>query len=216
MKNNNNTENSYSRILIDSVHTPENGLAAINSKPSPNQRADMTVWLDTRLSIDSGTPVGTLDNSFDSLIPLWRWFYSAARFQTIAPKMLEGMRSTLKLCGRSDELSPVTSLLFTQETKLITFAIGHYVGQCFTVNSPLITWGTHTDRSGVPNVLKVFPVLKGFVIPPDSEDCGKVFAPFNTVTHTAERLLCGKYKVSDLYDVCMKWAQYIPQKEAEL
>ena len=206
--------NSYSRTLLDSIYDAENGLAAAQNNLTADKCAKMVMWLDTRLNEDLGTPIGTLDHSFESLVPLWQWFYSAARFQTIAPKILEGMRSTLKMCGHSDELSPSSSLLFSQETRLITFAIGHYVGLCFTEASPLITWGTHADRSGAPNVLKVRPALKGFVIPQDSEDFKKPFLPFDMVTKTAERLLSGEYRVNDLYDVCMRWSKYIPQKEA--
>jgi len=203
-------DHSYTRELLDSVYSESDGLKAALDTNTDERVMRITSWLDTRMNLDLDTPVGTLDYTFDSLLPLWRWFYPAARFQTIAPKVLEGMSSTLKLCGRSDsdKLSPSISLLFTQETRMITFAIGHYVGKCFTDRSSAIKWGTHTVKG---NTLKIKPVLKGFVIPEDSEDYGRIFAPFDEVTHTAELMLCGKYTVSGLYDLCMRWSGYIPE-----
>ena len=205
-----NKTDSYTKELLASVYDPENGLKSAIDCMTEDKCARMTVWLDSRMNLDIGTPVGTLDYSFESLTPLWQWFYGAARFQTISPKIIDGMRNTLKFCGKSVELSPVQTLLFTAETRMITFAIGHYVGKCFTDRSPLIKWGTYADPNKPTNIR---PILKGFAVPEESEDFTKPFAPFDAVTSAAETLLRGEYTVNGLQDVCMKWAAYIPQEE---
>ncbi len=139
-----------------------------------------------------------IDCSPESLLLLWKWFRKRAKTETVIisegeksqPAYANGM-----LCNKHQ---------LTLETEYIIRDIGMYLGETFRKNHPQIYWTYYTKpkRSFFVN----HPLLKGFVdmttgVPFDAE-----FEPIHMAGIQARKILNGKSKDADLFDIYAIWA----------
>jgi len=167
---------------------------------------------------DAGISVEKLDDSLDSLLPLWRWFLRRAR---VVRKKLPRPYERVSVISRETEGKAVKKVLkyeeyFDVKTEMMIRDIGMYVGRMFIRSFPgKVRWNVVRKPKNYIHVNE--PLLQGFVRPRSLADGRELtppfhpdFEPIHMVGVQAAALFDKKAKADDLYKICRKWADWIP------
>lgn len=164
---------------------------------------------------DAGIAIGSLNYSFESLLPLWQWFLSRARIlvkRNLPPYEYATKHGPENEC-KGERVSNKFSMRFDIKTEMMIRDIGMYVGMVFTKVYPeQIIWECQRERDVHANL----PVLAGFEQKMDASGAPlkKAFHPkFEPIWMTgvqAAKLFEDNAKPDDLYNMCMQWLKRIP------
>lgn len=157
--------------------------------------------------------IATLDFSMESLIVIWRWFLRVAELQRTPKAVLKNIRKELKANGEPKEF--IEDMVRAHGTELSAFSryvirdIGMYVGKMFVTNFQTLRWDYHTDtkKDSFANMPQVFGFVDFAYDPPFEEQ----FEPIHYTEMQASNLFDNSQTENDLYNMCMRWAKWIPK-----
>lgn len=152
-----------------------------------------------------------LDYSFDSLISLWSWFLKSAQVETIPNEMKNEIREHLSnhhIKHIEYVISEESQQLSLQSQYMIR-DISMYVGEIFTNFSSKIKWAYHTnvEQDSFANI----PLLDGFEDNNFSPPFHMQFEPTHMLSVVAANLFDNTHSPKDLYNLCIKWCNFIPK-----
>ena len=159
-----------------------------------------------RCSNDLKVSIDELNYTADSLILVWRWFLQIARMEKTPKEELEKMKEGAKVFGDSF----VNREQFTVATKFIMRDIGMYVGQCYVLNYPNLYWHFKTKPKNSVTVNQ--PLVAGFRAKYMDKEGAVFFQPIHMVEVRAANFYDKTQKETDLYNIFMKWVEYVPQE----
>lgn len=169
-----------------------------------------------RQTVSSQLPINieSLDFSFQSLVPLWRWFLSVAEVTTWENPILDEIRNNSSLSD--DKRRFFLDVHSSNNRHLSTFTeyvirdIGMYVGKVFTIAYPNhITWSfihkpknhIHVNQPGLIGFLLTKEDFLNHV--PAAPDY--LFEPIHMTQVQAQKLTRNASSEMDLYNICMIW-----------
>lgn len=158
-----------------------------------------------------------IDFTFDSLIVIWKWFLEHARVMhcrqsfSLAGLLQNNVNKDIAL-----EILQDNKTVFTTETEYLIRDIGMYVGKTFTQAYPeKIRWAYRRTAKRYLHVNE--PLLQGFIQTRKSTDNSLLDKPFEPdfepiwmVGVQAANIFDNTQQPEDLYNVCVKWSQWIP------
>lgn len=167
---------------------------------------------------DAGVAIDSLDYSFESLLPVWKWFLARARIlvkRNLPPYEYAWRHKP----GNADEkVSNKYSMRFDVKTEMMIRDVGMYVGMVFTRAFPgTIAWECQSLKDMSVNL----PVLTGFeqktnhLGMPLEKAFRPCFEPIHMVGVQAAGLFHDEGKPEDLYNVCSLWKQWVPNTVKE-
>jgi len=176
-----------------------------------DERAD---YLREKISSSLNISEEQLDYSLDSFKPIWKWFLQVAEISKTPPKILKQLEKSLSGQPRSfiSHMLNQSSKELSVFTEYVLRDIGMYIGKTFILNFSSLKWTIkHAPKSYVHvNV----PLIVGFV--DDNEEYPKPFYPdmdpIDIARTPAMNLFDNTQSEADLYNLCMKWVQWIPDK----
>lgn len=148
-----------------------------------------------------------LDMTFESMIPLWRWFLKCAEIENTPRRKLNELKRLLKNNPMKDIILEDEKTQFSLQTEYILRDIGMYVGQALVTASNTLYWDYHTDieQDSFANI----PLVSGFfefeVEPPFPIQ----FEPVHMVGVAAANLFDGTQKETDIFDLCNLWMDHV-------
>ena len=160
-----------------------------------------------RVSFDLKIDISMLDFSPKSLNIIWEWYLKTAIIEKVDAQEIERLRKSnlYQLIGESSinyEKLSLNSLLIQRD-------IGMYLAKVFLTECENLSW-TYTHDLPSKKIKDIFnnkPQLTGFVY--HGEEV--LFEPIHMVGVQAAKLLDKTHKVSDLYDLYLKWCKFYPQ-----
>ena len=158
-----------------------------------------------RCSRDLKISFEELNYSADSLMPVWRWFLQVARIEKTPQEELEKMEEASKVFGDSF----INWEQFTISTRFIMRDIGMYVGQCYVLKYPQLHWHYYTKPKN--DIMVKQPLIAGFRARDKEKESDVFFQPIHMVEVQAAKLFSKAQKETDLYDIFIKWMEYIPR-----
>jgi len=156
-----------------------------------------------------------LDFSLDSLKPIWMWFLQVAEVSKTPKDVLKKYKKSMIGQPKSYVDHMINNHLneeLSVFTEYVLRDIGMYIGKLFIDNYPCLKWTIkYTPKSYVyVNV----PLIVGFI--DDDESYPKPFHPdmdpIFVARAPAMKLFEKTQKDDDLYERCMKWAQWVPSE----
>lgn len=171
-------------------------------------------YLRQLIAEDDRIPVGKLDYSMKSLLPVWRWFLRRAR---VVRKKLPRPYEKVTVISRETGGKPVKKVLkydefFDVKTEMMIRDIGMYVGKMFILNYPgRIRWNLVRKPKNYIHVNE--PLLQGFEKRCEGAKNNPFYPDFEPIhmTHVqAASLFDGKANADDLYNLCRMWSEWIP------
>ena len=151
-----------------------------------------------------------LDYSDTSLIAIWKWFIKHAKTETTPTKRMCEIRRQVQFQYPSDMFNAVMrmeSRQFTLETEYILRDVAMYFGEYWVQKHPSLHWGIINTDPELTNFN--MPCVKGFVDysfdPPYVAD----FEPIHMVHVCASKLLEGRAKPDDLYNLYITWKRMV-------
>jgi len=166
---------------------------------------------------DAAVTITSLDYSFESLRPLWKWFLSRARIlvKRNLPPYEYATKYGTENEYKGEKVSNKFSMRFDIKTEMMIRDIGMYVGMVFTKTYPVqIVWICQREKDVHANL----PVLAGFEQKIDTSGAPlkKAFHPkFEPIWMTgvqAAKMFEDNAKPDDLYNMCMLWSQWISNR----
>ena len=142
-----------------------------------------------------GIPVEKMDCSPESLILLWKWFRRRAKTERV-PGAVKKERETGV---------PQVRRQLTLETEYILRDVGMYFGEVFRRNHPGIYWSYYTKPK--QDFFVNHPLLKGFVDRSFDKPFDACVEPIHYAGVQASKLLNGKSRDEDLYQIYCFWAE---------
>lgn len=142
-----------------------------------------------------GIPVEKMDCSPESLILLWKWFRRRAKTERV-PGAVKKERETGV---------PQVRRQLTLETEYILRDVGMYFGEVFRRNHPGIYWSYYTKPKR--DFFVNHPLLKGFVDRSFDKPFDACVEPIHYAGVQASKLLNGKSRDEDLYQIYCFWAE---------
>lgn len=167
-------------------------------------------YLRKRCADDLNISIEKLDFSPESLILVWRWFLKTARIEKTPKEALERMKEGAKLFGESF----INREQFTVVTQFIMRDIGMYLGQAYALNYPQLYWHYYTKPKNEVNAKQ--PVIAGFYFKDSFTEGDATINPVAFAEGAAGSIFDGIQKETDLYDLFMKWTQWIPDSSQPL
>lgn len=170
-------------------------------------------YIKQKVSEGLNMPIGSLDFSIESLIFIWRWFLKIAELKRIPKTVLNDIRKELKANGEPKEF--IEDMVREHSVELSAFSryvirdIGMYVGKMFVTNFRTLRWDYHTDtkKDSFANMPQIFGFVDTTYNPPFEEQ----FEPIHYTEMQASNLFDNSQNESDLYNICMRWVQWIPK-----
>ena len=170
-------------------------------------------YLRKKVSEGLNIPMESLDFSMESLIPIWRWFLENAELQKTPKSVLRDLRKELRANGEPEEF--IEDIIRENSAELSIFSryviidIGMYVGKMFVTNFQTLRWDYHTDihRDSFFNRPQIFGFVD-FNYDPPFEDR---FDPIHFAEMLGGKLVNNTQDENDLYNICMRWLQWIPK-----
>lgn len=143
-------------------------------------------------------PVERLDFSPESLLLIWKWFRKKAKTEPVTLTEEEKNHSAFNNGMFKNDRQ------LTLETEYIIRDIGMYLAETFRKNHPQIYWTYYTKpkRSFFVN----HPLLKGFVDMTTGVPFNAEFEPIHMAGIQARKILSGKSKDTDLFDIYTIWS----------
>ena len=175
-------------------------------------------YLRKLIAKDAGIALDSLDYSFESLLPVWKWFLARARI--LVRRNLPPYEYAARLCPgnghKGERVSNKFSMHFDVKTEMMIRDIGMYVGAVFTKAYPeRIRWECQRMRDVSANL----PVLAGFEQRIDHSGAPlkrvyrSSFEPIGMTCVQAARLFHDEAGEHDLYNICTQWTQWISDAE---
>jgi len=164
-------------------------------------------YLRNRCAKDLSISVKELDFSPDSLKPLWVWFLKIAKVEKMPDELLAkrqehfGHLKVSAIFENDNQLSVVTQFIIRD--------IGMYLGKVFTDNYNSITWNYLAKPKRDIHVNK--PQLFGFVDTNYTPPFELTFEPIHKTNVQAGKLISNTQKETDLYDIVMRFVDYVPK-----
>lgn len=163
-------------------------------------------YLRNRCAHDLKISVDKLDYSPESLILIWKWFLKTARTEKTPKEQLEKMKEGAKIFGESY----INREQLTVTTHFIVRDIAMYVGQCYILNYPNLCWSYKSSK--IKNdVTGNQPMIMGFHMTFNGKEGDVSFFPIHMVGVQAGNIIRHSQNDTDLYNVFVKWMQYIPK-----
>lgn len=158
-------------------------------------------------------PIELLDYSLESLIFIWRWFLKIVELQKTPKTVLNEIRRELKANGEPKEF--IEDMVREHSVELSIFSryvirdIGMYVGKMFVTNFQTLRWDYHTDtkKDSFANIPQIFGFVDTSYTPPFEEQ----FEPIHYSEMQASNLFDNSQDENDLYNICMRWVQWVPK-----
>lgn len=175
-----------------------------------DERSD---YIRQKVSEGLNIPIGALDFSMETLIVIWRWFLRVAELKRTPKAVLNAIRKELKANGEPKEF--VEDMIRAHNIELSVFSryvirdIGMYVGKMFVTNFQTLRWDYHTDpkKDSFANMPQIFGFVDFAYNPPFEEQ----FEPIHYTEMQASNLFDNTQNENDLYNMCMRWVQWIPK-----
>ena len=194
-------------ILIPPLNKPFNSL-------SLDEAETFFKWfqshIPTRIEYLAQQSGCTLDYSFESLVPLWKWFLNNAQVEPVTNATKEEMRRHLynHLKQHIEYVISEEDEQFSLQTLYIIRDVSMYVGEIFVKYSNKIKWSFHTnpEQDSFANI----PLLDGFEDANFSPPFHMQFEPTHMIEVVAANLFDNTHKPDDLYKLCVQWCNYIP------
>ena len=167
-------------------------------------------YIRQKVSEGLNMPIGSLDFSMESLIFIWRWFLKVAELKSTPKAVLRDIRKELKANGEFiDDMVRAHSIELSAFSRYVIRDIGMYVGKMFVTNFQALRWGYHTDtkKDSFANTPQIFGFGDLNYDPPFEEQ----FEPIHYTEMLASNLFDNSQNENDLYNMCMRWAQWIPK-----
>lgn len=170
-------------------------------------------YIRQKVSEGLNIPIGSLDFSIESLIFIWRWFLKIAELKRTPKAVLNDIRKELKANGEPKEF--IEDMVREHSIELNVFSryvirdIGMYVGKMFVTNFQTLRWDYHTDtkKDSFANMPQIFGFVDLNYNPPFEEQ----FEPIHYTEMQASNLFDNSQNENDLYNMCMRWVQWIPK-----
>jgi len=167
---------------------------------------ERTEYLRSQCAKDLAISINEVDFSPKSLKLIWRWFLKLARIEKTTKDEIEQMRKTFSRFGESfinkERLSVITEYIIRD--------IGMYLGELYVRNYPSIRWSFYTKPKRDFFVNR--PLLIGFIDNNYNPPFKATFEPIHMAGVQAANLLDKTQKETDLYNIFMKWVEYVPQE----
>ena len=165
-----------------------------------------TTYLCQRVSEDLKVDISLLDFSPNSLNIIWEWYLKTAIIEKENIQEIEKYKKSdlYNLVGESSVSYEKLSL----NSLIIQRDIGMYLAKVFLAECQSLSW-TYIHESHSKKVKDIFnnrPQLTGFLY--NGEEV--MFEPIHMVGVQGENLLDNTCKVSDLYDLYLKWSKFFP------
>ena len=165
-----------------------------------------TAYLCQKVTRDLYIDISVLDFSPESLNIIWEWYLKTAIIEKENAREIERQKNSdlYKLVGESSvnyEKLSLNSLIIQRD-------IGMYLAKVFLAECPSLSW-TYIHEQPSKKVKDIFnnrPQLTGFLY--DGESV--MFEPIHMVGVQGANLLDNTHKVSDLYDLYLKWSEFFP------
>lgn len=146
-----------------------------------------------------GVPAEKLDCSPESLLLLWKCFRCRAKTERLPRK------ERLERRNRSPRELWQDQRQLTVETEHILRDIGMYLGETFCRNHDSIYWTYYTQPNR--DFFVNHPLLKGFVDRSFEKPFAASFEPVHMAHVQAAKILTGKSRDEDLYNLYLWWAE---------
>ena len=177
-----------------------------------DERAD---YLRMKVAEDFNIPIDELNFSVASLKTIWKWFLGIAEI-----KKTHRYNWNQPIGSFSVKVKPFIKYVMCEPQKeLSVFSyfvlrdIGMYVGKVFKSNYPILEWTFKTKPKNYISVNE--PLLVGFV--DDNPLYPKPFypdlEPISFVEGCALNLLDRTHHEDDLYELCLRWIEWIPREK---
>ena len=171
-------------------------------------------YIRQKVSNGLGISVDELNFSMESLIPIWKWFLQIAELSKTPKDVLKKIRRELKANKEPDEF--IEGMIREHRIELSVFSryvirdIGMYVGKMFVTNFPTLRWDYHinTKQDSFANMPQVFGFVDTAYTPPFETQ----FEPIHFTEMQASNLFDGTQNQKDLYNICQRWAQWVPKE----
>lgn len=174
-----------------------------------NERSE---YLKKKISNDLEYPIEKIDNSFESLRIVWKWFLNIAEVSRTTWRVFDETKkeSLGHLQNIEEHIMKGSGKDLTVFTRYVLRDIGMYVGKVFIENSPFIEWTYRTTPKTYISVNE--PILVGFI--DDNPNYPKPFYPdlnpIALVEVCALNILDKTQQADDLYNTCVKWKNWLP------
>lgn len=171
-------------------------------------------YIKKKVSNGLNMPMDSLDFSAESLIYIWRWFLKIAELKKVPKSVLNSIRKELKANGEPKEF--IKDMLRENSVELSIFSryvirdIAMYVGKMFITNFHVLRWDYHTNtkRDSFANMPQIFGFVDSNYNPPFEPQ----FEPIHFIEMEASNLLDHTQNEEDLYNMYMRWVQWIPKE----
>ena len=164
-------------------------------------------YLSSRCASDLKLQIEKLDFSAESILLIWKWFLGKAQIERTPKDEIEQMKRKYAQFGDSW----VEYERFSVATEYVIRDIGMYLGQAFVHFSNHIEWGYVTKPKNLVHVNA--PILIGFEDYRYTPTFKPQFEPISAVRRQALNLMTKESKESDLYNLFIKWLEYVPKVE---
>lgn len=156
--------------------------------------------------------IDLVDFSMESLVYVWRWFLQVAELQKTPEEVFKNIRRELEMSGAPGEF--IEDEIRERSRELSIFSryvirdIGMYVGKMFVTNYESLRWDYYTKkRDSFANMPQIFGFIDTAYNPPFEPH----FEPIHFTEMQASNLLSNTQDENDLYNICKRWAQWIPK-----
>ena len=131
----------------------------------------------------------------ESLITIWEWFLSVANVED---------------CPENTERPIATRFAkrLAMLTEYIIRDIGMYLGETWVHNYTTLYWNFHTKPK--KDLFQNSPIIDGFLNKAYSPPFACYFEPIHMAGIQARKILQGKQRINDLYDLYTLWAKKVP------
>ena len=165
-----------------------------------------TAYLCQRVSRDLDVDISLLDFSPESLNLIWEWYLKTAIIVEEDVQEIEKYQKSdlYNLVGESSVIYEKLSL----NSLIIQRDIGMYLAKVFLTECQSLSW-TYVHESPGKKVKDIFnnrPQLTGFLYNGEAV----MFEPIHMVGVQGANLLDKTHKVSDLYELYLKWSKFFP------
>lgn len=159
-------------------------------------------------------PINELDFSMESLVPIWRWFLRIVELSKTPKDVLKKIKKELKANGEPPEF--IEDMICEHSIELSVFSryvlrdIGMYVGKMFVTNFSTLRWDYHTNtkQDSFANMPQIFGFIDNAYTPPFEPQ----FEPIHFAEMQASNLFDNTQNENDLFNICKRWAQWIPKE----
>lgn len=179
-----------------------------------NQIDGRSDYLRQIVSKQMNVPMSSLDYSFDSLTIVWKWFLQIAVISKTPKSILNIIENELTKASHPPDFIDLVVSESKSELSVITQYvirdIGMYVGKVFITNHSTLRWEYHTSKKdSKTNVPQIFGFVNNDYDPPFELE----FDPIHFTEMQASKLLDKSQNEKDLYNICVRWSQWIPNRK---